>query len=149
MPTTPTSIKCNQLGCKNDKAHLGGYCLTHGGRTYDRSKQQRDSVYHTKYWHRTRKHQLSIQPLCQGCLLLNKVVQGSHVDHLFAWRKLSEEAFKLNVLQSLCNNCHSHKTSLEQQGIYRHYSKTAIDYELLDYGRVVGSHTASQEINFY
>lgn len=146
MPTLPTYTKCNQLGCKNEKAAIGGYCLLHGGKTYDSAKRESDSVYRTKYWRSTRRHQLSIQPLCQSCLLMNRVASASHVDHLFAWRHLNESAFKLNVLQSLCNNCHSHKTALEQQGIYRHYANSIIDYELLDYGRVMS--ISSEAMNF-
>ncbi len=120
---------------------MGGYCLLHGGKTYDKDKQEQDSNYRTKYWRSTRRHQLSIQPLCQSCLLMNRVATASHVDHLFAWKHISEQAFRFNILQSLCNNCHSHKTALEQQGIYRHYAKTAIDYELLDYGRVMSNNS--------
>ena len=147
MPTLPTYTKCNQLGCKEDKAAMGGYCLLHGGKTYDKDKSEQDSVYRTKYWRSTRRHQLSIQPLCQSCLLMSRVTTASHVDHLFAWRHINEQAFKFNVLQSLCHNCHSTKSALELQGIYRHYAKTAIDYELLDYGRVM-NHNTSEALNF-
>jgi hypothetical protein len=43
-----------------------------------------------------------------------------------------------NVYQSLCHECHSHKTQLEQQGIYRHYDAPDAfkDYSKLDWGSV-------------
>jgi 5-methylcytosine-specific restriction endonuclease McrA len=67
----------------------------------------------------------------------NIVTAAHHVDHLFAWQHLSEQAFTHNVFQSLCAPCHSAKTALEQRGVYRLYGAVVTDFDLFDYSRIV------------
>ena len=139
MPTLPYTTKCSHLGCKNVRSKLNSYCLEHGGLDSIQTEQRKEfmSMYQTTKWKQTRQLQLSKQPLCQCCLLSGKVSQAQHIDHLFPWSKINKDAFYNNILQSLCPECHSVKTGLEQRGIYRHYGQVIHDYTMNDYASVV------------
>ena len=131
MPYTPYNTKCAMLGCKNPKSKLNSYCMEHGGREYSNNQ---DGAYDSKLWKTTRKRQLSLQPLCQACLCQGIITAAQHVDHVFPWRQIGEHAFTRNIFQSLCHNCHSQKSGLEKQGIYRHYAQEGVkDYSRHDY----------------
>ena len=145
MPTVPSNPRCSVLGCKNPKVKHSGTCVEHGGRVafnykkYNSTDKRLDAIkrYHSKHWLTLRQIQLSKQPLCVACLNINIVTAAHHVDHLFAWQQLGEQAFTHNVFQSLCAPCHSAKTALEQRGIYRLYGAMVVDFELSDYARIV------------
>ena len=140
MPSVPTNNKCASLGCKNPRSRLNTYCLEHGGLD-NMARRETDSAYQTPMWKTTRMAQLSKQPLCQGCLARGVISAASHVDHLFAWKHLGGQAFSRNIWQSLCPNCHSQKTALEKQGVYRHYAQDGVkDYSKHDYFYVVRQH---------
>jgi 5-methylcytosine-specific restriction endonuclease McrA len=62
------------------------------------------------------------------------VTQAEHVDHVIPWRSIGPAAFKRNLFQSLCENCHSVKTALEQKGVFIHYSESGPkEYTRADY----------------
>lgn len=137
MPTVPASNKCQELGCKNPKSKLNGYCAEHGGRNYTQAREG-DSLYQTAAWRRTRIAQLSKQPLCQACLLDGRVEPAQHIDHVFPWRLYGRQAFTRNILQSLCPEHHSHKTGQEKQGVFMHYTTDGVaQYTQQDYNRVM------------
>jgi len=141
MPTQPSNTKCSMLACKNPRAKLSARCTEHGGldtkvikRTEDRANF--NGIYNTASWQRKRALQLSQQPLCQGCLSIGIVKGANHVDHLFSWSAIGMDAFYRNIFQSLCHHCHSSKTLLERDGIYRHYrvgGEPFKDYKIDDY----------------
>ena len=134
MPTMPSNTKCEQLGCKNLRSRMNTSCLEHGG-IDNLPSRETDSIYQTPLWRSIRAVQLSKQPLCQGCLSRGQVVAAKHVDHLFAWKHIGKHAFARNIFQSLCHECHSQKTGIERQGIYRHYANEGVkDYSKHDYG---------------
>jgi 5-methylcytosine-specific restriction protein A len=144
MPTIPTNTLCAELGCQNPKSKKNRFCLDHGGRDtwnskHNKSEKRQDA--HDKYtsyqWRILRTVQLSRYPLCASCLLDGRVIPAQHVDHVFPWQQISEQAFSANIFQSLCASCHSSKTHLEQQGIYRCYHPTQHDYSINDYARVI------------
>lgn len=140
MPTVPTYTKCKELGCKEIRSKVNGYCIKHGGiNTYTSDKRLiSNAAYNTPLWRKIRTRQLSLQPLCQACISKGKVVEAREVDHVFAWNSLNKQAFSINLFQSLCQPCHSHKTALEQKGVYRYYGANAtIDYSINDYHRVI------------
>ena len=145
MPSTPKNTKCSHLGCTNTKSPYNSYCMTHGGRnTYADTKERRDSnaMYQTKQWRSMRKIQLSKHPLCLACLSNGRITPAWHIDHVFPWHLISKEAFYVNLFQSLCHNCHSHKTGLERKGIYRHYTIPNKDYAVDDYAYVIRTKVA-------
>lgn len=147
MPSLPTYTKCASLGCKNTKSKLNSYCIEHGGKEWidTEDRKQFTSMYQSAFWRQKRQTQLSIQPLCQACLSEGRIGSAQHIDHVFAWKAIGKEAFTNNLFQSLCAEHHSHKTALEQQGIYRHYSDQIKDYTLGDYKMVLGSLSAEKQ----
>lgn len=134
MPTLPKYTKCAHLGCKNEKNKYSSFCLEHGGRdTYqykaNEAKQDANAMYNTAQWRSVRQRQLSLQPLCQACLLEGIITSATEVDHVIPWRSIGKQAFYRNIFQCLCHDHHSAKTQMEKRGIYRHYrSEGAIDY---------------------
>jgi 5-methylcytosine-specific restriction protein A len=135
MPTSPYNTKCGHLGCKNPRSKLNSYCLDHGGK--ESLSRDYDAIYNTAAWRQLRTAQLSRHPLCQACLVEGKVTLALHVDHVFPWRKFGEQAFKRNILQSLCQPHHSYKTGLEQRGIYEAYTDKVEQFTDDDYARIV------------
>lgn len=136
MPTLPKTTQCAYLGCKATRSRLNSYCTEHGGIEYTERKE--DGPYHTKAWQTIRSSQLSRQPLCQSCLSRGMVQSALHVDHLFPWKRIGGHAFRHNIFQSLCAECHSHKTALERKGDIHHYTPDGtISYVLEDYGYVM------------
>lgn len=121
MPTYPHNTKCSELGCNEPRSRLNSFCIKHGGRD-NLPTRDTDSIYQTPAWRTLRQRQLSIQPLCQACLSRGKVEAAQHVDHVFAWKHIGKHAFLNNIFQSLCHADHSHKTGLEKQGVYIHYT---------------------------
>ena len=137
MPTYPSNSKCSELGCKEPRSKLNSYCTKHGGKD-NMEARQTDSIYQTPAWRTVRQRQLSIQPLCQACLSRGKVEQAQHVDHVFPWKAIGKHAFLNNIFQSLCHADHSHKTKLERQGKYTHYTqKGEKEYTQADYAFMV------------
>lgn len=130
MPSTPVYTKCQSLGCPNPKTKLNSFCHEHGGRNY--APRETDSIYQTPAWRSVRQRQLSIQPLCQGCLSRGRVEAAKHVDHLFPWRQVGKHAFLNNVFQSLCGPCHSYKTGQEKHGVIEHYTPTGVEHLTID-----------------
>ena len=140
MPTIPTNPKCSTLGCANTKAKFSTLCVEHGGRDvfdykrYNKGKRKESTAkYNTSQWHTLRQIQLSQHPLCASCTTQGIVTAANHVDHVFPWSHISEQAFTHNIYQSLCASCHTIKTHLEQQGVYRRYGMPSIDYKQSDY----------------
>ena len=97
-------------------------------------------MYQTPAWRTVRQRQLSIQPLCQACLSRGTIEAANHVDHVFAWKHIGRHAFLRNIFQSLCHADHSHKTGMEKQGIYIHYTvEGEKEYTIGDYGYVMAN----------
>lgn len=142
MPTVPKQSKCAHLACQNTRSKMNTYCLDHGGRDYTKHSKRTigKGLYASTAWQSIRRNQLSTQPLCQSCLLKGKVEMANVVDHLFSWSQIGDEAFRYNIFQSLCPECHSVKTNIEQKGLYRHYAEKEIDYLISDYKRITSDY---------
>jgi len=135
MPSVPIYTKCAQLGCKEVREGKGSFCLLHRGKPKEISQNRYEAMkeYQSPFWKVTKRIQLSRSPLCGSCLIRGVVTQATVVDHLFPWTKIGKEAFKRNIWQSLCPECHSHKTALEQRDIVEHYDKELKVYRVADY----------------
>lgn len=140
MPSVPFHTVCGELGCKNPRSSANRFCLSHGGKdthnqNYNSSNERKASIgmYHSRQWLRLRQAQLSRQPLCAACQSWGRVTPAAHVDHLFPWAKVGKEAFYRNIFQSLCQPCHTDKTTLEHRGICRLYGTPSKDYGIGDY----------------
>ena len=137
MPTYPSNRLCSELGCKEPRSRLNTFCLKHGGKE-NLVPRETDSIYQTPAWRTVRQRQLSMQPLCQACLIRGKLEVAQHVDHVFPWKHIGKQAFLHNLFQSLCHADHSHKTSMERQGKYVHYLIDGEkEYTLNDYNYVM------------
>ncbi len=121
MPTYPSNTVCNELGCKQPRSRVNGFCLDHGGMQH--TNEGKDNAYGNPAWQTIRRTQLSKQPLCQSCLTRGHVNVANHVDHVFPWRQIGEHAFLHNLFQSLCHECHSYKTGQERKGSYEYYAQ--------------------------
>lgn len=139
MPILPSNTKCAQLGCKHTRSKMNSFCLRHGGMdTIDTEERKAfKSMYQQPMWKQLRNTQLSKQPLCQCCLNKGRVTAALHVDHVFPWNKIGKAYFYNNLFQSLCHECHSAKTALEQKGVFRYYLDPIRDYVLADANRVI------------
>jgi 5-methylcytosine-specific restriction protein A len=135
MPTYPKNSKCSHLGCKNPRSKLNSFCSEHGGK--ESLVRDYDAAYNTPAWRQIRQGQLSKHPLCQACLIEGRVTLALHVDHVFPWRQIGEQAFRRNIFNSLCQGHHSHKTALERKGIFECYRDKVEQFTDADYARVV------------
>lgn len=136
MPYAPFNSVCRELGCKNPRSKLNSFCSEHGG--LEHTNDGKDNAYSNPAWRTIRRAQLSKQPLCQSCLTRGQVNSATHVDHVFPWRHIGEHAFLHNIWQSLCTNCHSHKTGQERKGIYEHYTHDGMQsLSKADYGYIM------------
>ena len=141
MPLIPRQDTCSHLGCHKPRHGYRSMCIEHGGRVIH-SKKRVDQVamYHTPQWRTFRKEQLYRHPLCAACLCKGIVKQAKAVDHVFPWMSLGQDYFHRNIFQSLCTECHSLKTSLEQRGIIRHYDGVVNEYPLENADNVISAY---------
>ena len=145
MPTVPSNGKCSSLGCKNPRSKYSSYCLEHGGRdtqlTYrTKERDKAHAFYLTAQWSRHRIAQLSRQPLCQSCLTRGIIISATEVDHVFPWRRIGAHAFYRNLFQSLCHDCHSHKTQQEKKDTILYFAnEIVIRYRVDDYNLLIAA----------
>ena len=78
-----------------------------------RPKMNRSSeFYNNKAWHRLRNSYINRHPLCERCLMLDKVTPAEHVHHIepFLRGKTIEDKWKLFLnednLMAVCSRCH-------------------------------------------
>ncbi len=138
MPSCPRPV-CSVYRCKEQTRPGSSFCIDHAPPPpANQTKRETDKQYKTSQWQTIRAGQLSVAPLCQACALSGRVTLGAHVDHVIPWKTIGPGGFANNVFQTLCANCHSVKTGLEQRGIFRHYSNGgAIDYTPGDWTRLL------------
>lgn len=133
MPSIPKT-QCAKYHCKAPSIKGSVYCVDHAPATVTSEKRKTFSAhYKTRAWLSIRSRQLSIQPLCQACLLNGQVTAANHVDHVFPWSVIGEQAFKRNWFQSLCETHHGVKSGLEKKDVFRHYVDPIKDYTPEDY----------------
>lgn len=71
-----------------------------------------DKFYQSKMWRDTRKHFLSVNPLCKVCQEQGKVVEATVVDHIHP-RTQGGDSFNWSNLQGLCKHHNAVKTALD------------------------------------
>ena len=139
MPSVPKTLKCEALRCTADRLTGSAYCEAHGSRhkaSPDRLRSNNE--YKLRLWESIRIRQLSTQPLCQSCLLNDQITPAVAVDHVFNWKAISIDAFRINLFQSLCVSCHSLKTAQEKKGIYLYFDADQIkEYTSQDYSPIM------------
>jgi len=68
--------------------------------------------YNTARWRAIRAQQLRDEPLCRECGKQGLVTAANQCDHVEPHR-WNEELFWIGPFQSLCQQCHSRKTAME------------------------------------
>jgi 5-methylcytosine-specific restriction enzyme A len=64
-------------------------------------------LYDKKEWHRRRRLQLKIEPLCRFCKKEGRVVAARHVDHIIPHKGDVHLFWDEGNIQSLCVTCHN------------------------------------------
>lgn len=107
MPKIPKR-PCSVPGCPN--LCDGQYCDEHKAnenRKYDIYSRNRctTAVYRSKRWKVVRRQYFESHPLCEDCLLENKLTPAEEVHHI---KPLSAggEPYDFSNLRSLCRSCH-------------------------------------------
>ena len=136
MPSTPTYVKCQMLGCKNEKTYRSAFCLDHGGAPTEKMKENA-KLYNSAAWKQRRDAERSLHPICAKCLVEGRVEQTTHVDHVFPHRR-NTNRFHQNLFQGLCTSCHTLKTNAETKGVIQHWTQNGLkEYVESDYGFVL------------
>jgi len=139
MPSLPSQEKCNFLGCKEAKAFGTNSCEKHGGKRSEKYGHNA-KLYNSTAWKSLRKVNQSKHPICASCLCRGIITPTEAIDHVFPHRQ-ERNRFLINLFQGLCIQCHTQKTKLESQGIYRHFLEDGpVDYSEHDYSmKTLGS----------
>ena len=124
--------RCAQVGCLATTQYMTSFCKKHAQNKSHLPKKKSYAPYQTAFWNHQRTRTLASHPLCEACKAYNRIRQAQMVDHVWRWKHIGKSAMKDNWFQSLCISCHTAKTILEEQGIYRYYP-TLTDYSLADY----------------
>ena len=136
MPSVPRSQKCVFFGCKEAKDFGTGFCAKHGAKRSEKYRKN-EKLYNSAGWKSLRAKHRSEFPICASCLQRGIVTPTEHIDHVIPHRQDSDR-FLVNLFQGLCAACHTQKTKLESQGIYRHYTaQGSVDYKDSDYQQLV------------
>lgn len=136
MPSVPVQKKCVFLACSGTKIFGTNFCEKHGGKRSQKYKEN-EKLYNSAGWKSLRSTMRSAHPLCAACLARGVVTQTEHIDHVIPHRRDSDR-FMVNLFQGLCAPCHTQKTRLEAQGIYRHYTTDgSVDYKDADYEQLI------------
>lgn len=77
-----------------------------------KSREERAEVYNTTRWRATRENYLREHPLCEMCLIDEKVEPATQVHHRDSFMnynglKRVEVAFDYDNLMALCAECHA------------------------------------------
>ena len=116
--------KCSVIACSN--LTYERYCNEHDEQkrkeSYQDYKKRRtdereQAFYKSGEWVRLRNHKRSISPLCEHCLVMNKVTPMVDVDHIVPIKANGGWSLRLTLsnLQSLCRSCHVKKTKEENR----------------------------------
>lgn len=76
------------------------------------NRKKRQEVYQSSLWQRMRLAQLQKEPLCQICLLEDRVTLATEVHHAHSFLEAQDEvekdqlAYDSNNLISVCDSCH-------------------------------------------
>lgn len=109
---------CRKARCPGTTTDRQGYCSEHQESNWNGWQERKGSASQRGYggqWQKLRKVILERDNyLCQACLDNGTLREGSHVDHMKPKAQGGTDA--PDNLQTLCVECHRHKTSTERHG---------------------------------
>ena len=76
------------------------------------------SFYDSDTWKSMRRRLLSEQPLCVSCVLTDKFIPATELDHIIPLRIDFNKRLEYSNIQGLCSSCHLRKTQRERTGEY-------------------------------
>jgi len=88
-------------------------------RKKDNRPGARQRGYDTR-WQKVREVKISINPLCERCLIRGKTIRADIVHHILPVDKYPGSRLDLNNLESLCNWCHEQHHKGKSQGVNSH-----------------------------
>lgn len=74
------------------------------------TREERQNFYLSKHWRNLREYKLSLNPLCEVCMVEGYMEPATCVDHRVDLVDDPDKALDLNNLTSMCKSCHSRKT---------------------------------------
>ena len=107
-PIPAQEQRCKQCQSKRKDRH----------KLYDKNVRDKESAkfYNSKGWKLLREMALNRDlGLCQHCYKGNKITMADMVDHIVPVKVNWERRLDINNLQSLCNRCHSVKTTEDKK----------------------------------
>jgi 5-methylcytosine-specific restriction protein A len=114
MPNRPPRI-CSHPGCQ--ATTHSRYCEKHKSEAdqhYNRYQRDRtaQTFYESGAWRKLRQMKLRESPFCELCRTGGTLVKATVVDHIIPIKQ-GGAPLDLENLQSLCNSCHSRKSTQE------------------------------------
>ena len=82
-------------------------------RSSDATENDLNKFYGRSNWKKLRSAYIAKSPLCEHCMLLDRVTPASMVDHIVERRDGGSD-YDMDNLQSLCHRCHARKTKAER-----------------------------------
>lgn len=101
------------------------------------NREERQSIYQSQRWKALRLAKLAEQPLCELCLLIDKVTSSEdihHIDSFMNYKGLQriQKAYDFDNLLSVCKEHHSY---LHKHGTTHGFNKEKIKQDLLELER--------------
>lgn len=114
---------CSALAC-NELTSSGRFCTAHTTPknlySYDQRRGTPKERGYDAAWRKVRVDALRRDCfLCQQCLREDRLSNADHVDHIIPIPQRPDLRLILSNLQSLCIECHSRKTALEDGAFSR------------------------------
>ena len=114
MPSRAKHI-CPWPGCRTiidgDQRHCRKHTEEHRKRPSVMRKS--DPFYMSAPWRRLREQVLDEQPLCEDCLLVDRVTPATEIDHVLPRASHPELELEITNCRGLCKSHHSSKTMKE------------------------------------
>ena len=107
---------CKHPGCP--KLTCGMYCEDHA-RLHASDRASASARGYDSRWNKARIRFLKAHPLCVECQKQGRLVKAAVVDHITPHRGDAKLFWDESNWQSLCKNCHDHKTMTEDR--YQEY----------------------------
>lgn len=113
MPSRP-NVPCKHPGCSRLISYGTVYCEVHALEHRSDVKTTKEKGYDNR-WRKARNRFLKKHPLCVRCLVEQKLVKATVVDHKIPHRGDKILFWDESNWQALCKQCHDRKTMTEDR----------------------------------
>lgn len=110
--------QCIEIGCPN--LSYESYCDVHKTVRHKeykkfRSDEKEQAFYKSSAWIRLRNAKRQTDPLCEDCLLEDKLTPMDVCDHMIELKDDWSLRLTMSNIRSLCHSCHNKKTRKVQK----------------------------------